>query len=78
MRELEELQTSVEKLRREAKFGIAGSQEEMAGLQEQLTRKARITEKEIERAKVSSSCGPSFQSISPDDSLRMDGRNRKT
>ena len=34
-------------------------------MQEELARKARIAETEIERAKVSSSCGSSFRSISP-------------
>ena len=34
-------------------------------MQEELARKTRITEKEIERAKVSSSHGSSFRSISP-------------
>ena len=40
-------------------------QKEIADLQEELARKARIAEKEIERAKASSSCNSSFRSISP-------------
>ena len=40
-------------------------QKEIADLQEELARKARIAEKEIERAKASSSCGSSLRSISP-------------
>ena len=59
LKEQEELQPCLEKLRREAK------QNEIADMQEELARKARIAEKEIERAKVSSSCGSSFRSISP-------------
>ena len=59
MKEHEELLTRLEKLRREAK-GI-----EMAGLQEELARKAKIAEKEIERAKLSNNGGSSFRSISP-------------
>ena len=34
-------------------------------MQEELARKARIVEKEVEKAKVLSSCGSSFGSISP-------------
>ena len=34
-------------------------------MQEKLPRKAKIVEKEIERAKVSSSCGSSYRSFSP-------------
>ena len=59
LKEQEELQTRLEKLRRGAK------EFETADMQEELARKARIAEKEIERAKVSSSCGSSFRSISP-------------
>ena len=59
MKEQEELQTRLEKLRREAK------EIERADMQEELARKARIAEKERERAKVSSSCRSSFRSISP-------------
>ena len=40
-------------------------QKEIADLQEELARKARIAEKEIERAKVSISRGSSLRSISP-------------
>ena len=59
LKEQEELQTRLEKLRREAE------QKEEADLQEELNRKARIAEKEIESAKASSSCDSSFRSISP-------------
>ena len=59
LKEQEELQSRLEKLRRNAE------QNEIADLQEKLARKAKIAEKEIERAKVSSSCGSSFRSISP-------------
>ena len=57
--EQKELQSRLEKLRRNA------DQNEIADLQEKLARKAKIAEKEIERTKVSSSCGSSFRSISP-------------
>ena len=40
-------------------------QKEIADVQEELAHKAKIAEKEIEMAKVSSSCGSSFRSISP-------------
>ena len=59
LKEQEELQSRLEKLRRNAE------QNEIADLQEKLARKAKIAEKEIERTKVSSSCGSSFRSISP-------------
>ena len=59
LKEQEELQSRLEKLRRDAE------QNEIADLQENLARKAKIAEKEIERAKVSSSCGSSFRSMSP-------------
>ena len=59
LKEQEELQSRLEKLRRDAE------QNEIADLQEKLDRKAKIAEKEIEKAKVSSSCGSSFRSISP-------------
>ena len=59
LKEQEELQSRLEKLRRNAK------QNEIADLQEKLARKAKIAEKEIEMAKVPSSCGSSFRSISP-------------
>ena len=59
MKEQEELQTRLEKL------GLEAKQKEIADLQEELARKAKIAEKEIERAKVSSCCGSSFRSISP-------------
>ena len=59
LKEQEELQSRLERLRRNAE------QNEIADLQEKLARKAKIAEKEIERAKISSSCGSSFRSISP-------------
>ena len=59
LKEQEELQSRLEKLRRNAE------QNEIANLQEKLARKAKIAEKEIEMAKVPSSCGSSFRSISP-------------
>ena len=67
LKEQEELQSRLEKLRRNAE------QNEIADLQGKLARKTKIAEKEIKRAKVSSSCGSSFRSISrvgtPDDNL---------
>ena len=59
MKEPEELQSRLETLRRNVE------QNEIEYLQEKLARKAKIAEKELERAKVSSSCGSSFRSISP-------------
>ena len=59
LKEQEEPQSRLEKLRRDAE------QNEKADLQEKLARKVEIAEKEIERAKVSSICGSSFRSISP-------------
>ena len=63
LKEQEEMQARLTELK----------QNEKADLQEELARKARIAEKEIERAKVPSSCGSSFRSIStvgtPDDNL---------
>ena len=59
LKEQEELQSRLEKLRRNAE------QNEIADLQEKLARKAKIAEKEIEKAKVPSGCGSSFRSISP-------------
>ena len=53
----EEQKSRLEKLRREAE------QKERADLQEDLARKARITEKEIERPNVSGNRGSSFRSI---------------
>ena len=55
LKEQEELQARLTELK----------QKEIADLQEELARKARIAEKEIERAKVSSSRGSSLRSISP-------------
>ena len=59
LKEHEELQRRLEKLEREAK------EKEIADLREEVARKARIAEKEIEIAKASSSCGSSLRSISP-------------
>ena len=55
LKEQEELQARLTQLK----------QMEIADLQEELARKAKFAEKEIEMAKVSSSCGSSFRSISP-------------
>ena len=64
MKEQEELQTRLEKFRREAEQNV------ISVLQEELARKAGIVEKEIERAKVSSSRGSSFPPVgTPDDNL---------
>ena len=59
LKEHEELQKRLEKLVREAK------QMEIADLQEELVRKAKIAEREIQIAQASSSCGSSLRSISP-------------
>ena len=66
--EQEELQTRLEKLKREA------IQMEIADLHEELARKARIAEKEREIAEVSSSQGTSFPSVSSVDSFTEDSR----
>ena len=66
LKEQEELQTRLEKLRREAnEVKIASLQDEMVSLQEEMARKAKIAEKERQMAQVSSSDGSSFRSISP-------------
>ena len=67
-KEQEELQTRLEKLKREA------IQMEIADLHEQLARKSRIAEKEREIAEVSSSQGTSFPSVSSTDSFTEDSR----
>ena len=67
-KEQEELQTRLEKLKREA------IQLEIADLHEQLARKARIAEMEREIAEVSSSQGTSFPSVSSVDSFTEDSR----
>ena len=67
-KEQEELQTRLEKLKREA------IEMEIADLHEQLARKTRITEKEREIAEVSSSQGSSFPSVSSVDSFTEDSR----
>ena len=61
LKEQEELQSRLEKLGRETKQ----KEMELADLQGEVARKARIAGKEIELAKVSSSCGTSLRSISP-------------
>ena len=67
LKEHAELQKRLEKLEREAK------QMEIADLQEELVRKAKIAEKEIQIVQASSSCGSSLRSIppveTPDDNL---------
>ena len=66
LKEQEEFQTRLEKLRREAnEVKIASLQDEMVSLQEEMARKAKIAEKELQMAQVSSSDGSSFRSISP-------------
>ena len=67
-KEQEELQTRLEKLKREA------IQMEIADLHEQLARKTRIAEKGREIAEVSSSQGTSFPSVSSVDSFTEDSR----
>ena len=61
LKEQEELQYRLEKLGRETKQ----KEMEIADLQGEVARKARIAEKEIELAKFSSSCDTSLRSISP-------------
>ena len=66
MKEQQELQTRLEKLKREAnEVKIASLQDKMVGLQEEMARKAKNAEKELQVAQVSSSGGSSFRSISP-------------
>ena len=66
LKEQEEFQTRLQKLRREAnEVKIASLQDEMVGLLEEMARKAKIAEKELQMAQVSSSGGSSFRSISP-------------
>ena len=58
LKEQEELQKRLEKLEREAKqLEREAKEKEIADLQEEVARRARIAEKEIEIAKVPSSCG---------------------
>ena len=70
MKEQEEMQVRLEKLRREVK------ESEKAAFQEELARKARIAEIERQIAKVSNSCGSSLRNVSPvgspDDNLAKD------
>ena len=61
LKEQEELQSRLEKLGRQTKQ----KEMEIADLQGEVARKARIADKEIELAKFSSSCGTSLRSISP-------------
>ena len=64
LKEHEELQK--EKLEREAKqLEREANEKEIADLQEEVAREARIADKEVEMAKVSIVCGSSFRSISP-------------
>ena len=66
LKEQQELQIRLEKLRREANEAkIASLQDDKVGLQEEMARKAKIAEKELQIAQVSSSSGSSFGSISP-------------
>ena len=66
LEEHEELQKCLEKLEREAKqLEREAKEKEIADMQEEVARRASIAEKEIEMAKVPSSCGSSFRSISP-------------
>ena len=66
LKEHEELQKRLEQLEREAKqLEREAKEKAIADLQEEVARRARIAEKEIEIAKVPSSCGSSFRSISP-------------
>ena len=67
-KEQEELQTRLEKLKREA------IEMEIADLHEQLARKTRIAEKEREIAEVWSSQGTSFPSVSSTDNFTEDSR----
>ena len=70
LKEQEELQTRIEKLKRKTK------ENEQAAFQKALARKTRIAEIERQRAKVSNSCGSSLRNISPvgspDDNLTKD------
>ena len=53
LKEHEELQTRLGKLRREAnEVKIASLQDEMVSLQEGMARKAKIAEKELQMARV--------------------------
>ena len=66
LKEQEELHSRLEKLGREAKqLEREAKEKEIADLQEELVRKAKIAEKEIQIAQASSSCGSSLRSISP-------------
>ena len=85
LKEHEELQKRLEKLEREAKqLEREAKEKEIADLQEEVARRAKIAEKEIEMAKVSSSCGSRFRNISPvetpDDNLTkvLDGQDRRS
>ena len=73
LKEKEELQARLTQLK----------QMEIADLQEELVRKAKIAEKEIQIAQASSSCGSSLRSISPvgtpdDDLTKVSGWMDKT
>ena len=82
------MQKRLEKLEREAKqLEREAKEKEISDLQEDVAHRARIVEKEIEMAKVPSSCGSSFRSISPVEiphnnltkvCLRLDGQDRRS
>ena len=66
LKEHEELQKRLEKLEREAKqLEREAKEKETADLQEEVALRAKIAEKELEMANVSSICGSSFRRISP-------------
>ena len=66
LKEHEKLQKRLEKLEREAKqLEREAKEKEIADLQEEVALRAKIAEKEIEMAKISSICGSSFRRISP-------------
>ena len=66
LKEQKELQTRLEKLRRQAnEVKIASLQDEMVGLRKEMACKTKIAEKELQMAQASSSGGSSFRRISP-------------
>ena len=66
LKEHEELRKRLEKLERETKqLEREAKEKDIADFQEEVAPRAKIAEKEIEMATVSSSCGSSFRSISP-------------
>ena len=84
LKEQEEMQARLEKLRREV--GESCDRFEKVAFQEALARKARIAKIKRQIAKVSSSCGSSFRNLSPvgspDDNLTKNlgiyGHNRNS